>query len=406
MQIPQRNSMTANENPRSRVATLIATVLMCIGGFGKCDALATVRSRIRVEPPGRGVFSVGTSRLAAAATSEAPDASDSHPLSTRAFVTKSGRPVSRYGLGGAARSTQPESLPRAYVDMLQSDGGDDAGAPFFFYYNPHRYPAFLSGVKSIAESNDGDGTLRREDVFIASGGSDRSLAALDERLNDALAHCGGSYLDAFVLEYIVMEELIPVKAAFEEPNMLKRLGLSPTLAAAIEHVQSYVDEGKVRCVWASTHSHVAGNVLANARSASTEGEERSLLDGLMLRYNPSHKDAAEAASLPAALYYDIPVIAFTTTRWNRLQEGRADWEYVTPDAADCLRFALHHPAVEAVLHSARDEEDLSGSLGGLLERDALTEVEEATWRMYGDLAWNDDAFDDYPEEKFLKDILA
>jgi len=63
--------------------------------------------------------------------------------------------------------------------MLQSDGGDDAGAPFFFYYNPHRYPAFLSGVKSIAESNDGDGTLRREDVFIASGGSDRSLAALD-----------------------------------------------------------------------------------------------------------------------------------------------------------------------------------------------------------------------------------
>jgi len=44
-------------------------------------------------------------------------------------------------------------------------------------------------------------------VFLASGGTDRSPAELDQRLNDALVFSGGDYLDAFVIEYVCDYEL-------------------------------------------------------------------------------------------------------------------------------------------------------------------------------------------------------
>ena len=60
-------------------------------------------------------------------------------LSTNKFQTKSGLPVSKYGLGGAARSTQPSTLPEFYCDLLKKsstgkgdDNSPDSAAPFFF----------------------------------------------------------------------------------------------------------------------------------------------------------------------------------------------------------------------------------------------------------------------------------
>ena len=89
---------------------------------------------------------------------------------TPAFKTASGKPVARYGLGGAARSEQPSTLPSLYVNELtRQSGADDAGAPFLFYYNPHRYPAFMSGIKELIISKDGPA---REDLFIAGGGTE------------------------------------------------------------------------------------------------------------------------------------------------------------------------------------------------------------------------------------------
>lgn len=287
------------------------------------------------------------------------------------LVTASGKPVCRYALGGAARSTQSEYIPLKYRDMLQKS--DDRGAPFYFYYNPHRYPLFLEGV-----SQSFDNPTARRDIFFASGGTERSPDALDQRLNDALAFCGGEYIDGFVLEYVCPDELD------SETQLGKELQI------AIDQVHSYVRENKVRYVIASTHSHKVGRALAGS----------ALLDAIMLRYNLSHRKAAETISFPEALENDIPVLAFTTTRWNGLQ--RTTSPNVT--TADCITFALQHPAVEVVLHSARDEDELDDALLPIIScSDGIHWMPDSKYAdlcaFYDDeMAWNNDGFDEYPDE--------
>lgn len=335
-------------------------------------------------------------------------------MGTKRLATASGKPVCRYALGGAARSVQPESLPLKYRDLLlpseehAADDDDDGVAPFYFYYNPHRYPAFLSGIArswswSCGDDDDANNPncLRRDDVFIASGGTDRSPAALDERLVDALETSGGEYLDAFVLEYVCPHELASGKFLGKE------------LRRAIEHVHRMKREGKVRYVMASTHSHSVGSALAAAtippRADNAPGDSPAF-DALMLRYSMSHKVAAESVSLPIALGHNIPVLAFTTTRWNRLQSDPAPGATTTdslPTTSDCIKFALQHPAIELVLHSARDEEELDEAMLPLFSCSSsrqsswLPRDQYEHWRDYGDdeMKWNeDDEFDEYPEE--------
>ena len=299
------------------------------------------------------------------------DADENIRLFSEKLVTLSGKPVCRYGLGGAARSTQPESLPLKYRDMLKDT---DIGAPFYFYYNPHRYPLFLSGVSEAFDDNES-----RRDMFMVSGGTERYPAALDKRLDDALAFCGGEYLDGFVLEYVCPEEL----------DSDTKLGNE--LQTAIEHVYSYVRDKRVRYVMASTHSHRVGRALVSEAS----------LDAIMLRYNISHKKAAETISFPEALAKGVPVLAFTTTRWNALQRK----DPPTISTADCIKFAFEHPAVQVVLHSARDESELDDALLPLIAKtcaskwmsdskyDALCEYYNGS-----ELDWNDDGYDEYPDE--------
>ena len=323
-------------------------------------------------------------------------------MQTSTLTTSSGKPLCRYALGGAARSKQPSSLPLKYRDILC--GKKELGCPFYFYYSPNRYPEFLSGVASSFASDDLT-KVSREDVFIASGGSEYSISELDQRLKDALKYSGGDYLDAFVLEYICPDDL--VCNSFLENNTLElhdkvaKSQLSPRLEAAIIYLRSLVKEGKIRYILASTHSHFVGAVLANSRVHSTP-----FLDAIMLRYNLSHKNAAESVSFPYAVQNGVPVIAFTTTRWNRLLRNDPcvkNNESVPPSPADCIKFALRHTAVEIVLHSARDEEELENTLQTLISSPLHWETDEEynSWRKYGEdeVAWNvDDDFDEYPNE--------
>ena len=151
-----------------------------------------------------------------------------------------------------------------------------------------------------------------------------------------------------------------------------------------------------------------------------EDEERpttALFDALVLRYNMSHKVAAESLSLPRALENGVPAVAFTTTRWNRLLQQRCPTTSENKDddarddvaitSADCIEFALRHPAVEAVLHSARDEDELREALSPLLHRrlsagfGLADDDEYNALRAHGmdEAMWNeDDSFDEYPEE--------
>ena len=306
------------------------------------------------------------------------------------LVSKSGLPVCKYALGGAARSTQPTDLVHDYCQRVQNwfEKSDDATtqmAPFLFYYNPNRYPYFMEGVRQAVDG-DGDTRIAREDLFLVSGGTDYSKRGMEQRLNDALAYSGGEYLDMFVLEYVCPGE-------------------DASVLSAISQARSWVESGKVRYVAASTHSHKVGEWLG---SLTNEKSEAPLLDAMMLRYNMAHRSAAENFSFPICSEKEIPVLAFTTTRWNRLQDGHKSWKKRLPTTPDCLSFALSPFAsklpnpwpVQVVFHSARDVDELKEAMECLSRSSPMTESEDSEWKEYGDLEWNHiDSFDEYSEER-------
>ena len=238
---------------------------------------------------------------------------------------------------------------------------------------------------------------------------------MEQRLADALAACdpgGGAaaWLDMFVLEYVCPEELT------EDPRDGARMVPGPALSSALAQAAEWKEErrappddggteapARVRYVAVSTHSHAVGEALA----------AHPAVDALMLRYNPAHRLAADGLSFPAAERAGKPVVAFTSTRWNALQKEPPAAQPQDPmTLGDCLSFALSAPAVDVVLHSARDEAELSEalrSMGGLTDGGSesaaagMSDEEVAKWRAYGDAisaAMQElDGFDEYPEEE-------
>lgn len=99
---------------------------------------------------------------------------------------------------------------------------------------------------------------------------------------------------------------------------------------------------------------------------------------------------AEQAAFPAALQRGIPVVAFTTTRWNTLQGGKGSddsapdggTEDTPPTTGDCVAFAASHPAVHHALNSCRSADELAevAARGPAI----LADVELEKWRAFGD----------------------
>merc|ERR1712154_347118 len=98
---------------------------------------------------------------------------------TNSLTSKSGLPVCRYALGGAARSNQPKNLVQSYYDdvvSLENINGNDTPtpaksvSPFYFYYNPHRYPDFMDGIRELVNRDDdnysNNAIERRENIFL------------------------------------------------------------------------------------------------------------------------------------------------------------------------------------------------------------------------------------------------
>jgi hypothetical protein len=113
------------------------------------------------------------------------------------------------------------------------------------------------------------------------------------------------------------------------------------------------------------------------------------VDALMVRYNAAHRGAEQevfpklAAGGPTA--GDPPgVIAYTATRWRGLLDpNNMPAGEPTPRGSDCYRFALSHPAVDAVWTGPRDRAELDEALDAL-DRGPLSEQELAWMRRVGD----------------------
>ena len=257
----------------------------------------------------------------------------------------------------------------AYPDMEMAcvTAAFEAGIDYFFFYNLN-YELMLKGLKDLCPEH-------RDRMVIATGSESRDVQELRTYRDDVLRKLGIGTIDVFYLLYV-------------SPNDDMASFLAPE--GALNELEQWKTEGLIRYVGVSTHN----------RPLSLELIETGRIDVLMHRYNMAHRGAEEKV-LPAAHAADIPVVAFTCTRWGTLLKGHRAWDrdLPKPSAADCYRYALHHPAVHLALTGPK-------TVGNLLENIAVLELgaednpdQLALWEQYGQLIYGDgtDSFEmQYP----------
>ena len=261
--------------------------------------------------------------------------------------TIQGKPVSVLGLAGSPQLDDLDCVAMAF----------DTGINFFFFYNLS-YATLLDGLVPLLST-------QRQDLIIATGSQHRDINALRQYLDQVRSRLDIEAVDAFFLEYISPTD------EMEEVRL------------ALDTLQRWQQQGLIRYVGATTHS----------RSIATHLIAEGQCDVLMHRYNMAHRKAEERV-LPAAHQAGLPVIAFTCTRWGALLGGHPDWSFETPQATDCYRFVLQHPAVHLALTAPQTRAQLLENLSVLSASDVSAETLQC-WQDYGDLVYGmgKDAFE-------------
>lgn len=254
------------------------------------------------------------------------------------LTTMQGNPLSRLGLATSY-------LNESGCCLLAVESGINS---LFFYDLPK--------AELLQELQEALAT-QRESIFVATGSESRQPAHLREYFDQVRRSLNTDIIDAFFLEYV---------SPSEDPDLLQ---------AALTELRSWQSQGQLRYVGASSHN----------RSTALRLIEAQLLDVLMLRYNMAHRKI-EADVLPAAWSANLPIVAFTCTRWGSLLKGHPDWTGKIPTAAECYRYALHHPAVQVALTGSATCQQLTENLSGL-KSPPLTPAELEEWQAYGDLLY-------------------
>jgi len=181
----------------------------------------------------------------------------------------------------------------------------------------------------------------------------------------ALKSLETDFLDVFYVEYVSPDHS------------------ADAIDVALETLVEWKRDGTIRYVGASAHDRQIAGDLA----------ETGKVDVLMHRYNMAHRKS-ETSVLPRAKAADVPVVAFTCTRWGSLLRGHPDWAEKVPTAPDFYRFALAHDAVRIALTApstiSEHNENVETSVEG-----GLSESELLDWSRCGDLVYGDgkDAFE-------------
>ena len=236
----------------------------------------------------------------------------------------------------------------------------NAGINYFFFYN-QSYPILIKELKSVLHDN-------REALVVATGSESRNLKTLNSYLDQIRCQLEVDTVDVFYAEYVApgddMEILLGGGGVFDELHRWKA-------------------EGRIRYVGATTHN----------RPMAVELVESGRIDVLMHRYNMAHRGAEEQV-LPAALNAEVPVVAFTCTRWGSLLTGHQDWDGPVPTAADCYQYVLHHPAVHIALTAPTTPAQLAENLIALKSTEPSAQS-LPLWEAYGKLVYGDgtDAFE-------------
>lgn len=252
--------------------------------------------------------------------------------------TLSGEPASR--LGFASQYLKDSAcVPMAF----------EAGINYFFSYDLSGDP-LVDALKPLL-------VKQRDEILIAAGSESRHPQELQQSLEQGRRSLQIDVIDAFFLEYL---------SPNDQPD---------EVAAALTQLKRWKQEGHIRYVGLTTHN----------RDIALQIIQQKQCDVLMLRYNMAHRKI-EWEVLPAAQAAGLPVIAFTCTRWGRLLKGHPQWNHPTPTAADCYRYALHHPAVQIALTAPSSRAQLEENLVALNAR-PLEPKQIGQWQAYGDLVY-------------------
>ncbi|NJM70624.1 MAG: aldo/keto reductase [Scytonema sp. RU_4_4] len=242
------------------------------------------------------------------------------------------------------------------------DAGDvavafEGGLNYFFFYNlePEN---FLDGLKLLL-------TTQREQVLVATGTQERDVSRLRHDFELVRDRLKIDEVDVFFAEYVSPDD-----------DMTQ-------VQTVIDELQEWKSKGLIRYVGVTTHN----------RAIALDIIERGACDVLMHRYNMAHRKAEENV-LPNAQQAGIPVVAFTCTRWGTLLKGHPNWQHKPPQAADCYRYVLRHPAVHLALTAPTSRQQLEENLS-VLHAPQLSSEEVAYWQKYGDLIYGNgqDAFE-------------
>ena len=340
--------------------------------------------------------------------------------------TVSGHPVRAFALGGNRESRQASDVvAEAYA----------RGVNYFFAYSMDDASIgdYLDGLARLCS----DQKTRRK-IFVAVGMEDfTDKEKVTDHVAKCLARLGTDYVDAFYMEYVCRGDEDAAVAALEWMR-----GEGGLVVADRPGARAGID-GPVRFVGCSTHDRCVGvkllrserrhlenareraegkttptnakvedDVFAVKKKADAEtssaaatvsaAEDLALefesfkpcaLDFLMARYNMAHCKA-EWRLFPVAQARDVPVIAFTSTRWNSLQKGHPRWTSSDPPStATCMNWSLSHPAVQVVLNSAPDVTYLGEWADELSETGSIPmdEKDVEKWRSYGELVYDESA---------------
>lgn len=231
------------------------------------------------------------------------------------------------------------------------------GMDYFFFYS-FAFEGMVDGLSTLCKRH-------RHEVVVATGEEARDTKSLIQTRDRALQYLGTDFIDIFYAEYVSPEDSLA------------------DVEKALETLSQWKKDGTIRYVGVSTHDRQLAGDLAESES----------VDVLMHRYNMAHRKS-ESTALSRAMNANVPVVAFTCTRWGSLLRGDPRWSGKVPTASDCYRFSLGHDAVRVALTAPGNLSELDENVA-LLEKGELSESERLDWSRYGDLVYGNgtDAFE-------------
>ncbi|MBE9141993.1 aldo/keto reductase [Planktothrix mougeotii] len=250
------------------------------------------------------------------------------------------------------------SVPDKDMDPRCPGRAAAAGIDYFFFYNLS-YTSMIDGLKPLLAE-------RRDTIAVATGSLSRGRSDLRSYLDQVRITLDTEVIDVFYAEWIRPDD-----------------DMDQVLGEVLDELHRWKEQGIIRYVGASVHNRP----LALALLASDKVEV------LMHRYNMAHRGAEEAV-LPTALQLDVPVVAYTCTRWGSLLQGHDAWTGDIPAASDCYRYSLDHPAIHLALTAPATLEELEQNLD-ILHNQSLDPTTKRRWEEYGTLIYGDgrDAFE-------------